>query len=67
MFDLVQVLLTLYENENPRGISILIQGESSGTPFLLKDSHILTTYLCTRLEIPEAFLISYNVGPTSTK
>ena len=35
VLDLVQVLLTLYENENSRGISILVQGESSGTPFLL--------------------------------
>ena len=47
MFDLVQVLLTLYENRNPRGISILVQGESSGTPFLLKVSRVLTTYRCT--------------------
>ena len=65
--DLVQVLFTLYENDNFRGISILVQGESSGTPFLLNDSHILTTYLCTSLEILEEFLISYNVRPTSTK
>ena len=48
MFDLVQVLLTLYENGNSRGISILVQGESSGTPFLLKVSRVLTTYRCTR-------------------
>ena len=48
MFDLVQVLLTLYENGNSRGVSILVQGESSGTPFLLKVSRVLTTYRCTR-------------------
>ena len=67
MFDLVQVLLTLYENENSRGIAIFVQGESSGTTFLLKVSRILTTYRCTRLEIPEEFLVSYNIVLTSTK